>query len=100
MKKTRIALIQMPAVLMFLGLAIQLPLSNAQDLRTDMLKKAFAELLAQTDKNKDGKISIEECCSVWKDKAAGKKKCQFWDENGDGTITQGEYIKQGSKIMK
>ena len=29
-----------------------------------------------------------------------KKNCKYWDANGDGTITEDEYVKQSRKLMK
>jgi hypothetical protein len=65
-----------------------------------ILKTGYSNLLSEVDKNKDGKISLEECLSVWKDKAKGESKCKYWDANGDGIITEEEYVQQGLKIMK
>jgi hypothetical protein len=29
-----------------------------------------------------------------------EKECKYWDANGDGTITEEEYVSQARKIMK
>jgi Ca2+-binding EF-hand superfamily protein len=56
-------------------------------------REAFKSVLQQTDKNKDGKISLEEYCTIWKDKSSAEKKFKTWDVNGDGYITEEEYVK-------
>jgi Ca2+-binding EF-hand superfamily protein len=54
-------------------------------------RNAFREILAQTDANKDGKLSLAECKAMFRDSAHGQKNCTFWDVNHDGTITADEY---------
>jgi hypothetical protein len=93
----RMNLIVFAAAILFLTLTIN-PVSAFD--REAALKTAYNQLLSEVDKNKDGKISKEECLSVWKDKAYGETKCKYWDKNGDGIITEEEYVQQGLKIMK
>lgn len=59
-------------------------------------RNAFREIVAQTDANKDGKLSLAECKAMYKDPALAGKNCTFWDVNHDGTITEDEYA---SKAM-
>ena len=76
---------------------------SAQDreaVKVKALKTGYNMLLSEVDKNKDGKISLEECLSTWKDKAIGESKCKYWDKNGNGIITEEEYVQQGLQIMK
>ena len=65
-----------------------------------MIKENFTKVLKEADKNKDGKLSMQECMTIWKDKKKGEESCKYWDANGDGTITEDEYVKQVRKIMK
>ena len=84
-------------------LALSINPVSAQDrevVKIKALKTGYNMLLSDVDKNKDGKISLEECLSPWKDKAVGESKCKYWDKNGDGIITEEEYVQQGLKIMK
>lgn len=86
-----------------LFLALANPCGAAPDRqaqKTNALKNAYQMLLAEVDKNKDGKISMDECLSIWKDKAVGESKCKVWNKNGDGFITEEEYVQQGLNIMK
>jgi Ca2+-binding EF-hand superfamily protein len=76
--------------------------ANAQgvgpsDART---KEAFKTILSSADTNKDGKLSMQECYAIWKDKKMAEKNCRHWDANRDGTITEDEYVKQSKKLMK
>ena len=76
---------------------------SAQDreaVKVKALKTGYNMLLSEVDANKDNKISLNECLSPWKDKAVGESKCKYWDKNGDGIITEEEYVQQGLKIMK
>ena len=66
----------------------------------DRIKGAYQQILAEADKNRDGKLSMSECMAVWKDKKTGEKNCKYWDANGDGVITEEEYVKQVRKIMR
>jgi Ca2+-binding EF-hand superfamily protein len=56
-------------------------------------KKAFQKILAEADKNHDGKISKEEFMPLYKDPAKAEKNYKAWDLNQDGFITEEEYIK-------
>ncbi len=66
----------------------------------EMVKSAYQEILRSCDANKDGQLSAQECLGAWKDKAKAEKECKYWDANGDGTITEGEYVDQVRKMMK
>jgi hypothetical protein len=66
----------------------------------DRIKGAYQQVLAEADTNRDGKLSMSECLAVWKDKKTGEKNCKYWDANGDGVITQDEYVQQVRKIMR
>jgi len=66
----------------------------------DMIKGAYQQVLADADTNRDGKLSMSECLAVWKDKKTAEKNCKYWDANGDGIITEDEYVKQVRKIMR
>jgi Ca2+-binding EF-hand superfamily protein len=72
----------------------------AQQPPAGMAAGAFAEILAAADKNKDGKLSLEECYAIWKNRATAEKQCQFWDSNNDGVITEEEYVAQAGSLMK
>ena len=48
-------------------------------------------------KNGDGKLSMAECTSISRDKAKIEKDCKYWDANGDGTITEDEYVSQARR---
>jgi Ca2+-binding EF-hand superfamily protein len=66
----------------------------------DMIKANFMEVLKEADKNRDGKLSMSECLAIWKDKKTGEKNCKYWDADGDGVITEDEYVQQVRKIMR
>jgi hypothetical protein len=63
-------------------------------------KAGFQEILNAVDKNGDGKLSMAECVSISKDTKKAEKDCKYWDANGDGTITEDEYVKQARKTMR
>jgi hypothetical protein len=66
----------------------------------DMIKANYREVLKEADTNRDGKLSMQECLAIWKDKKKGETECKYWDANGDGVITEDEYVKQVRKIMR
>jgi hypothetical protein len=70
------------------------------DKRASALHTAYQEILKTADTNKDGKLSMDECASIFKDPAKAKKDCTYWDANRDGIITEEEYVQQGLKLMK
>jgi Ca2+-binding EF-hand superfamily protein len=65
-----------------------------------MIKEAYRSVLSSLDANKDGKLSVSECMAMSKDKKKAEKDCKYWDENGDGTITEEEYVRQVKKMMR
>jgi Ca2+-binding EF-hand superfamily protein len=67
---------------------------------TEMIKGAYQEILKSCDTDKDGKLTVQECMGAFKDKVKAEKDCKYWDANGDGTITEEEYVGQVRKIMK
>jgi len=64
------------------------------------IKEAYQSVISALDANKDGKLSLTECMAMSKDKKKAEKDCKYWDANGDGVITEEEYVKQVKKIMK
>lgn len=83
-------------------LAILPAVSQAQKMgpSDEMIKGAYRDILTQADKNRDGKLSQSECLAIWKDRQKGEKDCRYWDANGDGVITEDEYVKQVRKLMR
>jgi hypothetical protein len=66
----------------------------------DLIRGAFREVLAAADRNRDGKLTLDECMAISKDKKKIEKDCRYWDADADGTITEDEYVRQVRKIMK
>ena len=66
----------------------------------EMIKGAFRQILASADKNGDGKLSMAECTSISSNKSKIEKDCKYWDANGDGTITEDEYVSQARRTMR
>ena len=65
----------------------------------EMIKGAYQQILGAADKNGDGKFSMAECTSISRDKAKIEKDCKYWDVNGDGTITEDEYVSQAKRAI-
>jgi hypothetical protein len=75
--------------------------SAAQRGPTDeMIKGAYRQILGGADKNGDGKLSMAECTSISSNKSKIEKDCKYWDANGDGTITEDEYVSQARRTMR
>lgn len=64
----------------------------------ETIKQAFQQIKDAADTNKDGKLTVAECMTIYKDKQIAETKCKFWDINGDGTITDEEYVAQVRNI--
>jgi hypothetical protein len=64
----------------------------------ELVRKAFQNVKTEADSNKDGKLTVDECIAIFKDKSKGEKNCKFWDANKDGTITEDEYVSQVRSI--
>ena len=65
-----------------------------------MIGAAFKEILGATDKNRDGKLGMAECLSLSSNRTKIEKDCRYWDANGDGMVTEAEYIAQARKAMR
>jgi Ca2+-binding EF-hand superfamily protein len=66
----------------------------------ELIKGAYRQILANADKNGDGKLSLAECMSISSNKSKVENDCKYWDANSDGYITEEEYIKQVIGIMR
>jgi hypothetical protein len=66
----------------------------------ERVRTVFKELLAATDTDKDGKLSVPECLAIYTDPAMADKNCKFWDVDHDGVITEDEYVGQVRSIGK
>ena len=71
----------------------------AQDMEK-VSKEMFKKLLLEVGKNKDGKISKSEHMPIWKDKKKGEQNFKQFDRNGDGFITEAEYVKTTTEFSK
>jgi hypothetical protein len=67
---------------------------------TEMIKGTYQKILQACDTNKDGNLTVQECMEAFKDRVKAEKDCKYWDANGDGIITEEEYVGQVRKIMK
>lgn len=66
----------------------------------EIIKGAYQEILRGADKDADGKLSLAECISISKNKSQMEKDCRYWDADGDGYITEKEYVKQVKGSMR
>jgi hypothetical protein len=66
----------------------------------EIIKGAYRQILSGADKNGDGKLSMAECTSISSNKSKIEKDCKYWDANGDGTITEDEYVSQARRTMR
>jgi Ca2+-binding EF-hand superfamily protein len=64
------------------------------------VRKIYRDLLKETDKDKDGKMSKEEFYAIWKDKKVAEKNYKAWDTNKDGYIVEDEYVKAAMDMGK
>jgi hypothetical protein len=66
----------------------------------ERIRSAYRLILSEADTNEDGKLSVSECKAGYKDPAMAEKNCKFWDADNDGTITEDEYVRQGTSLGK
>jgi hypothetical protein len=88
------------AVMVVLVLTINPVSASPKGPPDEMIKGAYRQILAGADKNGDGKLSMTECTSISSNKSKIEKDCKYWDANGDGTITEEEYVSQAKRIMR
>lgn len=67
-----------------------------QDKGDQLDKEALFQLL---DRNKDGKINLEEFQTIWKDKDAAKRAFRGMDLNDDGYLSREEFGKPGTVLF-
>lgn len=87
MKRSKLVLL----IILILSFILLGPNSFSQDMKK-AARNAFKEILKNSDKNKDGKLSKAEFMTIWKDKNTGEKNWKTWDTNKDGFITEEEYV--------
>ena len=95
MKHSKLVLL----IILLLSFLLIGPSTFSQDMKK-AARNAFKEILKNTDKNKDGKLSKAEFMTIWKDKNTGEKNWKTWDTNRDGYITEEEYVNAVAKIQK
>jgi len=100
MKKYAILLLSGIFIFCFLILSGSVSVAKDKAARENFIRNAYRQILAETDKNGDGKISMDECMSISRDKKKIAKDCKYWDADGNGVITEDEYVKQVKKIMR
>lgn len=84
----------------FLILSGSFSFAKEKAAREDLIRNAYRQIRTAADKNGDGKISMDECMAISRDKKKIEKDCKYWDADGNGIITEDEYVKQVVKIMR
>ena len=64
----------------------------------ETVRGVYAQLLAQTDTDKDGTISFAECEAIFTNPKIVEKNCRFWDVDKDGVITEDEYFERVMRV--
>jgi hypothetical protein len=95
-KMNRIGIFCLMFIIMISTSAFSQPAGPSEE----MMRSAYKQILSQADANKDGKLSVTECQTIYKDPAMAEKNCKFWDVNNDGIITEDEYVTQIMKMEK
>jgi Ca2+-binding EF-hand superfamily protein len=100
MKRYSILLLSGMFIFSILILSGSISLAKEKAAREDLIRNAYRQILAAADKNGDGKLSMDECMSLSKNKKKMAKDCKYWDADGNGVITEDEYVKQVLKILR
>lgn len=95
MKKSKLLLF----IIFILSFLLLGPSLAGQDMKK-AARNAFKEILKNSDKNKDGKLSKAEFMTIWKDKKTGEKNWEAWDTNKDGYVTEEEYVNAVAYIQR
>ncbi|NPU86398.1 MAG: EF-hand domain-containing protein [Syntrophaceae bacterium] len=100
MKRPYFCFVVAVVVMSFVHLSGSILLAKEKGPSDQAIKNVYRQILASADKNGDGKLSMAECTSISKNKNKIEKDCKYWDANGDGYITEEEYVKQARNIMR
>jgi len=100
MKRYAIFLLSGMFIFSFIILSGSVSVAREKAAREDLIKNAYQQIRTDADKNGDGKISMDECMAISRDKKKIAKDCKYWDADGNGTITEDEYVKQVKKILR
>ena len=100
MKRYSVLLFSGMLIFSFLILSDGITIAKEKAAREDLIRNAYRQICTAADKNGDGKISMDECMAISRDKKKIAKDCKYWDANGNGVITEDEYVKQVIKIMR
>jgi hypothetical protein len=72
----------------------------AQAIDDNMYKEAYKALLMSVGKKSGDVLTVAECISLMPDKATGEAMCKGYDANGDGKITEAEYMAKEKALLK
>jgi hypothetical protein len=100
MKRYAILLLSGMFIFSFIILSGSVSFAKPKAAREDLIRNAYQQIRTATDKNGDGKVSMDECMAISRDKKKIAKDCKYWDADGNGFITEDEYVKQVLKIMQ
>jgi hypothetical protein len=100
MKELRLRFLLSGALVSLTLLTGSLLLAQEKGSPTEAIKNVYRQILSSADKNGDDKLSLAECMSISNKKSKIDKDCKYWDANGDGYITEEEYVKQVNAIMR
>lgn len=100
MKRYAILFLSGLFIVSFLILSGSISFAKENTAREDLIRNAYRQILTAADKNGDGKLSMDECMSISKNKKKIEKDCKYWDADGNGFITEDEYVKQVLKILR
>jgi len=100
MKKFAMLFLSVMFIISFLIFSGSVSFAKPKAAREDLIRNAYRQILTAADKNGDGKISMDECMAISRDKKKIAKDCKYWDADGNGVITEDEYVKQVLKIMR
>ena len=91
--------LKMGVVLLSVGLLLLSGLSWGQEKKgeTPLNPQALFDLL---DRDRDGKINLEEYLIVWKDRAEGEKAFRQMDRNSDSFLNREEFGLPGLTILR
>lgn len=74
-------------------------LAQAPAMDDSMFKEAYKAMLMSAGKKAGDVLTVAECSSLASDKSVAEM-CKAYDANGDGKITEAEYMEKEKSLFK
>jgi hypothetical protein len=94
------ASILMAVFILCASLFTSVALAQAPTIDDSMFKEAYKAMLMSVGKKPGDILTVADCVSIIPDKATAEAMCKAYDVNGDGKITEAEYMEKEKAMFK